>query len=90
MHDETTWSPDGEPTPVAALESPEALYHALGLIARGGMGEVRRVWDHKLRVPVAMKVLGWELLESAAARARFLGEIAPGEPRLILPGLAFA
>jgi serine/threonine protein kinase len=68
------------------LESPEARYHDLGLIARGGMGEVRRVWDHKLRVPVAMKVLGWELLESAAARARFLGEIAT-TARLQHPGV---
>ncbi|MBK9368465.1 MAG: SUMF1/EgtB/PvdO family nonheme iron enzyme [Deltaproteobacteria bacterium] len=86
MHDETTWTPDGEPAAVAAFESPEARYHDLGLIARGGMGEVRRVWDHKLRVPVAMKVLGWELLESAAARARFLGEIAT-TARLQHPGV---
>lgn len=86
MHDETTWSPDGEPTAQAPPDAPEARYHDLGLIARGGMGEVRRVWDHKLRVPVAMKVLGWELLESAAARARFMAEIAT-TARLQHPGV---
>ena len=86
MHDETTWSPDAEPNVVAVANASETRYHDLGLIARGGMGEVRRVWDLKLRVPVAMKVLGWELLESAAARARFLGEIAT-TARLQHPGV---
>ncbi|MCK6523569.1 bifunctional serine/threonine-protein kinase/formylglycine-generating enzyme family protein [Myxococcota bacterium] len=86
MHDETTWSPDGGQAESAPVSSAEERYHDLGLIARGGMGEVRRVWDQKLRVPVAMKVLGWELLDSTAARARFLGEIAT-TARLQHPGV---
>ena len=49
-------------------------YRDLGVIARGGMAEVRRVWDVKLRRGLAMKILDWDLAEDAAARARFVAE----------------
>jgi serine/threonine-protein kinase len=38
------------------------------------MSEVWRVWDEKLRRPLAMKVLGWDYLEDARARRRFIDE----------------
>jgi serine/threonine-protein kinase len=45
-----------------------------GPIAAGAMGEVRRVWDRRMRCTMAMKVLSWDLVEHASARKRFLDE----------------
>jgi formylglycine-generating enzyme required for sulfatase activity len=50
-------------------------YESRELLARGGMGEVRRAWDRLLRRDVAMKLLSWPLVDSARARARFRAEI---------------
>ncbi|MEZ4434032.1 MAG: SUMF1/EgtB/PvdO family nonheme iron enzyme [bacterium] len=49
-------------------------YRDLGLIGRGGMGEVRRVFDRVLDRTVAMKILGTTLLDNAVARQRFMME----------------
>ena len=50
-------------------------YEDLGRIARGGMGDVRRVWDHVLGRGLAMKILPWEIVDSAPDRDRFLAEV---------------
>ncbi|EYF07233.1 SUMF1/EgtB/PvdO family nonheme iron enzyme [Chondromyces apiculatus] len=49
-------------------------YEDLGRIARGGMGDVRRVHDHIMQRTLAMKILPWEMLDSPRDRARFLNE----------------
>ena len=49
-------------------------YRDLGLLGRGGMAEVRRVRDLKMRRTVAMKLMAEEYLDNAAARERFLHE----------------
>ncbi len=59
--------PDGEASLVDR-------YTDLGLIGRGGMGEVRRVYDRVLDRAVAMKILGHALLDNAVARRRFMSE----------------
>ncbi|WP_437762749.1 bifunctional serine/threonine-protein kinase/formylglycine-generating enzyme family protein [Sorangium sp. So ce281] len=57
-----------------ALELPER-YEDRGQLGSGGFGEVRRVWDRKLKRAVAMKILRPDVAPSAARRARFLAEI---------------
>jgi formylglycine-generating enzyme required for sulfatase activity/tRNA A-37 threonylcarbamoyl transferase component Bud32 len=49
-------------------------YEDRGLIGRGGMGEVRRVFDRNMNRCVALKVLPWNLSDKASARLRFLRE----------------
>lgn len=49
-------------------------YEDRGPIGRGGMGEVRRVYDRALDRLLAMKILAVELTEDAPSRARFLAE----------------
>ena len=49
-------------------------YEDRGLLARGGMGEVRRVFDRRLQCIVAMKLLSWPLLDTPEASDRFLSE----------------
>ncbi len=60
-----------ELSPIAALGE---RYEDRGLIAVGGMGEVRRVHDRRLDCIVAMKVLANRLVDDAAARSRFVTE----------------
>ncbi|MDP2313047.1 MAG: bifunctional serine/threonine-protein kinase/formylglycine-generating enzyme family protein [Pseudomonadota bacterium] len=83
--DDETWFPAAGSAADATFGD-GGRYRDLGLIARGGMGEVRRVWDEKLDIPVAMKILGWELLDVPAARARFRSEVAI-TARLQHPGI---
>ncbi len=64
----------GESEPAAGVDVPERYEHR-ELLARGGMGEVRRAWDRLLRRDVAVKLLSWSLVDSARARARFRAEI---------------
>lgn len=59
-----------QPPVVKSLDLPER-YQDLGLIGRGGMGEVRRVFDTQLSRVVAMKIL---LEPVAALDARFADE----------------
>jgi Protein kinase domain len=50
-------------------------YRIVGLLGRGGMGEVYRADDLKLGQPVALKFLPDHLLSDAAALARFHREV---------------
>ncbi len=50
-------------------------YRIVGLLGRGGMGEVYRADDLKLRQPVALKFLPEHLLSDGAALARFHREV---------------
>lgn len=64
--------PEGVP---ARPEGPlGARYEDLGLLGRGGMGEVRRVWDRLLERVVALKILRPELASSPSYCDRFLSE----------------
>jgi eukaryotic-like serine/threonine-protein kinase len=61
-------------SPLIAVRGEPDRYFDLALIAHGGMSEVRRVWDEKLRRSLAMKILEWDLLDDNAARGRFINE----------------
>ncbi|MCA9537706.1 MAG: SUMF1/EgtB/PvdO family nonheme iron enzyme [Myxococcales bacterium] len=61
-------------SPELAFTAPSKRYLDQGRIAKGGMGDVRRVYDHRLSRSVAMKVMRWEMLENPRARARFITE----------------
>src|SRR5438067_1020689 len=52
-----------------------ARYRIVGLLGKGGMGEVYRADDLKLSQPVALKFLPDRFLSDAAALARFHREV---------------
>jgi len=66
-------APPAPAPPPAGLPLPDR-YDDLGPIARGGMGEVRRVRDRALGRTLALKVVHASLLRSPAALARFEAE----------------
>ncbi len=47
-----------------------ANFHVLGPIARGGMAEIDRVWDSRLRRPLARKALPFAVHEAKSSHAR--------------------
>ncbi|MBL9102294.1 MAG: SUMF1/EgtB/PvdO family nonheme iron enzyme [Myxococcales bacterium] len=61
-------------------------YEDLGLIGRGGRGEVRRVHDHDLGRTLAMKLIGEAVTGSPGAEAKFVEEAQIGA-RLQHPGI---
>ena len=85
----STLATDPGPTHPGPSEGPALVgerYRDLGLLAEGGMGEVRRVEDRLLSCVVAMKVLAPDRVGSAWARARFVAE-ATVTARLQHPGI---
>lgn len=84
------WMPAGLEAPapsteVSALPLP-SRYRDLGLLGRGGMGEVRRVHDEFLGRTVAMKLLRREVLSTPESVARFIEE-AQATAQLQHPGI---
>jgi serine/threonine-protein kinase len=66
-------------TPVARTGDPMYATNAPrfaddGVIGRGGMGEIHRIYDRNIRRFAALKVLDSEHTEQLEARRRFLGE----------------
>ncbi len=73
--------------PAEATDSVESVpYHDIGELGKGGMGEVRRVWDRKLRREVAMKLLRSEYMADPSMLARFVEE-AQATAQLEHPGI---
>ncbi|NOY27926.1 MAG: serine/threonine protein kinase, partial [Oligoflexia bacterium] len=60
-----------QPPPDVQGLTPDQRYEDQGLLGRGGMGEVRRVYDRQLRRSIAMKILH---KNTHRAVDRFLGE----------------
>jgi eukaryotic-like serine/threonine-protein kinase len=71
IDDRGSHEPPGEPIDIVG--DPDR-YFDRGLIARGGMAEVRRVFDYKLRRTLAMKILDRDYLEERDGRALFIVE----------------
>jgi WD40 repeat protein len=92
--DSGTWSPDsldgtteGDAlTEPGASEPLPARYTMVGMLGKGGMGEVWRVQDDWLSRQVAMKVVSQVLCQNATAMARFREE-AQATARLEHPGI---
>ena len=70
-------APDGAPAP---------RYDDLGLLGRGGRGEVRRMFDHDLGRTLAMKLIGEAFADVAEVQAKFVEE-AQLLARLQHPGI---
>ena len=83
-----TWAPAGQtPAPVGRRVVRAPLrYEDRGPLGRGGMGEVRRVYDTELRRTVAMKTLKDSLAVQTPAMERFLEE-AQTSAQLQHPGI---
>jgi predicted Ser/Thr protein kinase len=68
------WGEEGEPSyPPGTMLA--GRYRVVSLLKRGGMGEVYRAEDLKLRQQVALKLLPGSLIRDGAALARFHGEV---------------
>lgn len=77
------WTEESGPPPAVDDGAP---YHDLGELGKGGMGEIRRVWDRKLRREVAMKLLRSEYASDPSMLARFTEE-AQATAQLEHPGI---
>ena len=64
----------GTPVPAALVGQQIGTFTILALLGRGGMGEVYRAHDRKLRRDVAIKVLPAALAHDPVRRARFARE----------------
>jgi hypothetical protein len=64
-----------EPSRFAPAEKIAGRYRIIGLVGKGGMGEVYRADDIKLGQAVALKFLPAELASDEARLARFLDEV---------------
>ncbi len=71
----TSWAPPASAAPARPAPRIAGRYDDLGLLARGGMGEVRRVRDTTLGRTVALKRVHPELARRPASVARFLEEV---------------
>jgi len=74
-----TWEPQISAPPPMPAAAPPALrgkerLRDEGEIARGGMGSIRRLYDHELMRHIAMKVLDDELAGNPDMKERFLDE----------------
>ena len=83
-----TGSPPPSASASASAERIEGLprYNMLGLIGKGGMGEVYRVFDRHLKRPLALKVIQSSVLENPDLVARFREE-AQTTAQLQHPGI---
>jgi WD40 repeat protein len=84
-----------EPVPTfSGAELPPALvnhprYRVLGVLGHGGMGAVYKAQHLLMQRPVALKVIGRQLLENAGATDRFLQEVQTAA-RLAHPNIVAA
>lgn len=86
--------PDGTTRPLIVpnpkvgegLENIAPVYEDLGQLGEGGMGEVRRVFDRRLRREVAMKLLRAEFASDPSLVSRF-SEEAQATAQLEHPGI---
>jgi len=62
------------PSPALHFDDADSRYEDRGLLGRGGMGEVRLVFDRRLNRELAMKVLRAEVSADAELMDRFLDE----------------
>ncbi len=82
-----TLGPEGQPTEERqAIGGGARRYEDLGLLGRGGMGEVRRVRDRDLGRTLAMKIASAELMSRPTSLARFIEE-AQATAQLQHPGI---
>lgn len=74
----TTWPTEPTARPSSRAPAPTRLiagrYEDRGRLARGGMGEVRRVYDRRLERRLGMKLLRWDWSADPRARRRFARE----------------
>ena len=77
--DDATIAPSGVPTPQSSAFTPGQIvagrYRMIGLLGRGGMGEVYRADDLTLGTTVALKFLPPDTERDEAALARFHAEV---------------
>jgi len=82
----TSGSPTARTDAYGPTVSLDERYEDLGLIAIGGMGEVRRVRDRTLGRVMAMKIIKKRLIDEPMAVARFIEE-AQATAQLQHPGI---
>jgi hypothetical protein len=70
----TPASDTSSPSPALDFDDAASRYEDRGLLGRGGMGEVRLVFDRRLNRELAMKVLRAEISADAELMDRFLDE----------------